>query len=130
VIRRANDLAARLSDEGREIDRFIIGRKGVAYYRFRNLDIVGAWTGFSEQPNFADARGATEAVVTALTATSANEVEIEGNTRPGIDELWVVYTRFVNSVSQTPVAVQVSPVKGDDDDDLGDDIGEDDDDEQ
>jgi F-type H+-transporting ATPase subunit gamma len=130
AIKRANDLAAELRGRGREIDRFIIGRKGVAYYRFRNFDIAGAWTGFSEQPNFSDARGATEAVVTALTATSDNEVEIEGNTRPGIDELWVVYTRFVNSVSQTPVAVQVSPVKGDDDDDLGDDIGEDDDDEQ
>src|SRR5579875_2529597 len=69
VLRRANQLASRLSDEGREIDRFIIGRKGLAYYRFRNLPIAGSWTGFSEQPNFSDARGATEAVVAALSAT-------------------------------------------------------------
>src|SRR5579875_581819 len=107
VLRRANQLADQLSGQGREIDRFIIGRKGLAYYRFRNLPIAGSWTGFSEQPNFSDARGATEAVVAALSATSENEIEVDGDRRPGIDELWVVYTRFVNSVSQNPTAVQV-----------------------
>ena len=113
AIRSANELAARLESEGKEVERFVIGRKGVAYYRFRHVDLAGAWTGFSEQPNFADARGATEAVVKALTATSEGEAE-EG--RAGIDELWVVYTRFVNSVTQTPTAVRVAPVKGSDDD--------------
>ena len=112
VIKRTNELAERLEAEGREVDRFVIGRKGVAYYRFRNIPISGSWTGFSEQPNFADARGATDAVVAALNATSENEVEGEGETRRGIDELWVVYTRFVNTVSQTPTAAQLSPVQG------------------
>ena len=117
AIRSANELAARLESEGKEVERFVIGRKGVAYYRFRHIPLAGSWTGFSEQPNFADARGATEAVVKALTATSEGEVE-EG--RAGIDELWVVYTRFVDSVSQTPTAVRVSPVKGSDGEDEGD----------
>jgi F-type H+-transporting ATPase subunit gamma len=108
AIRAANELADRLSGEGKEVDRYVIGRKGVAYYRFRHIQLAGSWTGFSEQPKFADARGATEAVVAALTATSEGRDEQD---RPGIDELWVVYTRFVNSVSQTPVALQASPVK-------------------
>src|SRR5690242_10199776 len=123
AIRSANELAARLESEGKEVERYVIGRKGVAYYRFRHIDLAGSWTGFSEQPNFADARGATEAVVKALTATSEGEVD-EG--RAGIDELWVVYTRFVNSVSQTPTAVQVAPVKGSDGD-AGEDEESDDD---
>src|SRR4051794_15659662 len=121
AIRSANDLAARLEKEGKEVERFVIGRKGVAYFRFRHVDLAGSWTGFSEQPNFADARGATEAVVKALTATSEGQVE-EG--RAGIDELWVVYTRFVNSVTQTPIAQRVSPVQGSDDD-SGDSEGKD-----
>jgi F-type H+-transporting ATPase subunit gamma len=112
AIKTANELADRLTGEGMEVDRYVIGRKGVAYYRFRHIELAGSWTGFSEQPNFADARGATEAVVTALTETSQGRVELD---RPGIDELWVVYTRFVNSVSQTPTAVRVSPVKAPDD---------------
>jgi F-type H+-transporting ATPase subunit gamma len=106
VLKQANELAQRLSGEGKQVVRYVIGRKGAAYYNFRNVKLAGSWTGFSEQPNFLDARAATEAVVAALEATS----EGEANGEAGIDELYVVYTRFVNSVSQTPTAAQVSPV--------------------
>jgi len=112
AIKRANLLAAKLRSEGREVAWFVIGRKGVAYYKFRHIDLSASWTGFSEQPNFLDARDSTETVVKALTATSAGE----SNGEPGIDELFVVYTKFVNSVSQTPTAALVSPVKGASDD--------------
>jgi F-type H+-transporting ATPase subunit gamma len=108
AIKTANELAERLSREGREVERYVIGRKGVAYYRFRRVELAGSWTGFSEQPKFADARGSTDTVVAALTATSEGTID---DGQPGIDELWVVYTRFVNSVTQTPTATQVSPVK-------------------
>src|SRR3954447_9757969 len=112
AIKAANEAAARLEGEGKEVERYVIGRKGAAYFNFRRITLAGSWTGFSEQPKFVDARGATETVVRALTATSEGEIE-EGH--PGIDELWVVYTRFVNSVTQTPTAVRVSPVQGSDD---------------
>jgi F-type H+-transporting ATPase subunit gamma len=129
VIKAANELASRLSDDGKEIDRYVIGRKGAAYFNFRNISLAGSWTGFSEQPNFADARGATDAVVAALEATSQGQVEQgEGNDgKPGVDELWVVYTKFVNSVTQTPTAVRVSPVKGATDDEDGGGEGDDND---
>ncbi|MDT4892045.1 MAG: F-type H+-transporting ATPase subunit gamma [Pseudonocardiales bacterium] len=107
AIKLANQLAASLERDGKDVVRYVIGRKGTGYYNFRRIELAGSWTGFSEQPNFADARGATETVVGALTATS--EGEYDG--RPGIDELHVVFTRFVNSVSQSPVAVLVSPVR-------------------
>jgi len=108
ALRLANELAARLEGEGKQVERYVIGRKGVGYYNFRRIPLAGSWTGFSEQPNFADARPATETVVSALVATSEGETT-DGH--PGIDELHVVYTRFVNTVSQTPTAVLVSPVK-------------------
>ncbi|HEY8827944.1 MAG TPA: F0F1 ATP synthase subunit gamma [Jatrophihabitantaceae bacterium] len=122
AIRRANALAAKLKSEGRDVAWYVIGRKGVAYYKFRHIALSGNWTGFSEQPNFLDARDSTETVVKALTATSAGE----SNGEPGIDELYVVYTQFVNSVSQTPTAALVSPVKGanDDADEAGDGEGQ------
>ncbi len=122
VLRAANELARRLEDEGKQIDRYVIGRKGVAYFRFRGIELAGAWTGFSEQPNFADARDATDAVVAAVTATAEGEIDHgEREGRPGIDELWVIYTRFVNSVTQTPTTSQVSPVKeADEHDESGD----------
>jgi F-type H+-transporting ATPase subunit gamma len=113
VLRLANELAARLEGEGKQVVRYVIGRKGVAYYNFRRIPLAGSWTGFSEQPNFADARPATETVVAGLVATSEGRSTSDGeaDSEPGIDELHVIYTRFVNSVSQTPTAVLVSPVK-------------------
>jgi F-type H+-transporting ATPase subunit gamma len=106
VLKQANELAQRLEGEGKQVVRYVIGRKGAAYYNFRHVELAGSWTGFSEQPNFIDARAATEAVVAALVATSEGEADGQA----GIDELYVVYTKFVNSVSQTPTAVLVSPV--------------------
>jgi F-type H+-transporting ATPase subunit gamma len=108
VIKKANELATRLERAGREVVRYVVGRKGVAYFKFRQVPLAGTWTGFSEQPNFADARAATESVVAALIATSDNEV----GGQAGIDELYVVYTRFTNSVTQTPTPILVSPVSG------------------
>ncbi|HEY3737709.1 MAG TPA: F0F1 ATP synthase subunit gamma [Jatrophihabitans sp.] len=108
AIKQANDLADQLKAEGKEVVRYVIGRKGVAFYRFRHITVAGSWTGFSEQPNFHDASAATETVVAALTATSAGTTE---DGEPGIDELYVVYTAFHNMVTQTPTSVVVSPVK-------------------
>ncbi|HEY3714468.1 MAG TPA: F0F1 ATP synthase subunit gamma [Jatrophihabitantaceae bacterium] len=107
VIRRANELADRLRAEGKEPVRYIIGRKGLAFYRFRSLDIAGSWTGFSEQPTFLDARDATETAVGALSATS--EGEFRG--ARGIDELYVVFTHFESLAAQAPTVAQVAPVK-------------------
>ena len=107
AIKRANELAASVRADGKEPVIYVIGRKGVAYYRFRQIRIADSWTGFSEQPTFLDARGATENVVSALLATS----EGESDGHPGIDELYVVYTRFVSMVTQTPTAALVAPVR-------------------
>jgi F-type H+-transporting ATPase subunit gamma len=107
AIKVANQLAARLERDGREVVRYVIGRKGTAYYRFRRIAVAGSWTGFSEQPAFADIRELTETLGFALAATS----EGEHNGEPGIDELYVVYTQFTNSVTQTAVSELMAPVK-------------------
>lgn len=106
AIKTANELANNLRSEGKDPVLYVIGRKGVGYYRFRRIPYADSWTGFSEQPNFVDARAATETVVAALLATSAGEAHGE----PGIDELHVVYTRFESMVTQTATSAQVSPV--------------------
>ena len=107
AIKRANELARQLEGDGREVVRYVIGRKGVGFYTFRHIPMAGSWTGFSEQPAFDNVRAATEAVGAALTATSAGDVD--GS--PGIDELYIVYTQFKNMVSQTPTAAQLAPVR-------------------
>jgi F-type H+-transporting ATPase subunit gamma len=110
VIKAANQLAERLRSEGKEPVRYVIGRKGVGYYRFRSIALAGSWTGFSEQPTFVDARDATDTVVSALSATSAGHTGSDENPVPGIDELYVVYTQFKSMISQTPTVAPVAPV--------------------
>jgi len=110
IIKRANELAARLQSEGKEPVRYVIGRKGVGFYRFRNITVTGSWTGFSEQPTFVDAREATETVVRALQATSEGNTGSDENPQPGIDELYVVYTRFESMITQVPTVAQVAPI--------------------
>ncbi|HEX8080107.1 MAG TPA: F0F1 ATP synthase subunit gamma [Jatrophihabitans sp.] len=107
AIKKANELAASVRAEGKEPVIYVIGRKGVAFYRFRQIQLADSWTGFSEQPTFLDARGATEAVVSALLATSQGQ----SNDQAGIDELFMVYTRFESMVNQTPTAALVAPVQ-------------------
>ncbi len=107
ALKRANTLAAELEGDGREVVRYVIGRKGVAFYNFRHIPMAGSWTGFSEQPSFADIRELTEQIGFALQATSEGEYRDE----PGVDELYIVYTQFTNSVTQTAVSQLLAPVK-------------------
>src|SRR4051795_3477577 len=50
VLKEAERLVERLKGEGKEVDLYISGRKGEAYYRFRQRPGGPAWAGFSDQP--------------------------------------------------------------------------------
>src|SRR2546429_477042 len=68
VLRRAEELFALLRGQGKEPVVYVIGRKGVNYYRFRNRDVAASWTGFSEQPTYEPAAEAAKALVSAFLA--------------------------------------------------------------
>ncbi len=59
---------------------YIVGRKGLAYYRFRDRVIAGEWSGFSESPSYAHAKEIADALITAF-----NTPTDEG----GVDEIHV-----------------------------------------
>jgi F-type H+-transporting ATPase subunit gamma len=112
AIRTAEQLISRLRDEGKHVFLYVIGRKGVTYYRFRNRPIEGSWTGFSEQPTFADAREVGIALIKAFVA-GADDVDDGGAGVDGIigvDELHIVHTAFRSLMTQTPAANQLAPM--------------------
>jgi len=112
VIRTAESLIARLNEEGKQVFLYVVGRKGVTYYRFRDRPIEGSWTGFSEQPTFADAREIGVALIKAFIA-GADDLEDGGAGVDGIlgvDELHVVHTSFRSLMTQVPVANQLAPM--------------------
>ncbi|MFG3599248.1 F0F1 ATP synthase subunit gamma [Micromonospora chersina] len=115
AIRTAESLISRLRADGKEPVLYVVGRKGVTYYRFRNREIAASWTGFSEQPGFSDAREVGETLIKAFTA-GADDVEGQAGADGilGIDELHIVYTEFKSLMTQTPVAKIIGPMQVED----------------
>ncbi|WP_346122743.1 F0F1 ATP synthase subunit gamma [Micromonospora coerulea] len=115
AIRTAESLIARLKADGKEPVLYVIGRKGVTFYRFRNRDIAASWTGFSEQPAFSDAREVGETLIKAFSA-GADDVDGQAGADGivGIDELHMVYTEFHSLMTQTPVAKIIGPMQVED----------------
>jgi F-type H+-transporting ATPase subunit gamma len=91
---------------------YVIGRKGVAYYRFRNRPIERSWTGFSEQPGFENAREVGMALIEAFVAGADDEEGHAGaDGLHGVDELHIVSTAFRSLMSQSPEARLLAPME-------------------
>ncbi|MFH5207758.1 F0F1 ATP synthase subunit gamma [Antrihabitans sp. NCIMB 15449] len=118
VLREAEELQQLLRSEGKEPVVYVLGRKGLTYYTFRDRDVKGAWTGFSQQPTYADAAKASRHLVELFMAGSGGEVEApdgEG-TVEGVDELHIVYTTFISMLSLKPTVRRMAPLEIDYDD--------------
>jgi F-type H+-transporting ATPase subunit gamma len=102
VIKEAERLVEKLRGEGKETDLYVSGRKGVAYYAFRRREIVQSWTGFSDTPNYSDAREMGEALIEAF-------IDEEGEHE--VDEVHVVYTRFKSMLVQEPHDIRLLPLE-------------------
>ena len=116
ALRTANGLESLLREEGKEPVRYVIGRKGSAYYRFRSREVAKEWTGFSEQPAFSDARDVGSTLVKAFLAgiddTDDGEGDRDGDRDGvvGVDEIHIVYTEFKSMLSQNPTAKRIAPL--------------------
>jgi F-type H+-transporting ATPase subunit gamma len=101
AIKAAEQLTARLVAEGKEVDTYIVGRRGVAHYNFRERKISEQWTGFTDEPTYADAKKVAGPLIEAIELDTA-----EG----GVDELHIVYTEFVSMMTQTPIDSRLLPL--------------------
>jgi F-type H+-transporting ATPase subunit gamma len=117
VLREAEQLQSLLREQGKEPVLYVIGRKGVNYYRFRRRPVQQAWTGFSEQPSYENAAEAARTLVASFMAGSDDTVGPDGERGAGedgvqgVDELHLVYTQFKNMVNQTPQARRMAPLE-------------------
>jgi F-type H+-transporting ATPase subunit gamma len=102
IMREAGELTARLTAEGKDVVYYLVGRKSVAYFAFRKRESERIWTGGSERPEFETAQEIGEAVVAKFLQPAS-----EG----GVDEIHIVYNRFVNVVTQVPEVVRLLPLE-------------------
>jgi F-type H+-transporting ATPase subunit gamma len=101
VLKEGERLAERLREEGKQITTFIAGRKGEAYFRFRERPVRKSWSGFSDQPQYVNAREIGDALISAFVDDSDQ----------GVHEVHLVYTRFRSMLVQEPHSVRMLPLE-------------------
>ena len=101
ALKAAEALYSLLRSEGKAPVVYAVGRKSVGYYRFRGREVVESWTGFSEQPSYADAKVVADTLIEAFVTPTDDG---------GVDEIHIVYTEFESALTQKPVAKRVLPL--------------------
>jgi F-type H+-transporting ATPase subunit gamma len=97
ILRRAFGLERRLRAQGIEARWLVAGKKGRSTLRFRRYELAGAWTGFSDRPEYLDAQAIAHRVAELYTE---NEV----------DRVVVVYNAFESPLVQRVVEQDLLPV--------------------
>ncbi|MEU9156270.1 F0F1 ATP synthase subunit gamma [Streptomyces sp. NPDC048417] len=102
AIKAAEQLTERLEAEGKEVDTYIVGRRGLAHYTFRERKVVESWSGFTDEPSYADAKKVAAPLIEAIETETADG---------GVDELHLVYTEFVSMMTQTALDARLLPLR-------------------
>ncbi|MQA08106.1 MAG: F0F1 ATP synthase subunit gamma [Pseudonocardiaceae bacterium] len=112
VLRATEELLSLLRGQDKDPQVYVIGRKGLAYYQFRQRPITGRWNGFSEQPHYEHAAEVGETLVQAFMAGADEDGAGTGAEGvPGVDEVHIVYTQFKSMLTQTPMAKRIAPLE-------------------
>lgn len=102
AIKEGEALTNLLHERGLEVRPYLVGRKAVGFYKFRERDIAGQWTGFTDQPTYDDAKAIADALLEAF-QTPVDE--------GGCDEIHIVYTHFENMAVQQVRTRRLLPVE-------------------
>jgi F-type H+-transporting ATPase subunit gamma len=97
VLRRGLALNRQLRGEGKQVRWVGVGRRGVGSLRFRRLDLSGEFTGFTDDPRYADAQAIAHRV-------------IELYTNEEVDRVVVIYNRFESALTQTVTEQELLPL--------------------
>ncbi len=102
VLKESERLVQRLREQDKEAVPYLYGRKAVGFYKFRRRDFEQSW------------EGGTDAPVYERAAEIADEL-VEAFLRPkeegGVDEVHIVYTKFVSMVTQEPRVLRLLPIQ-------------------
>jgi len=102
VLRESEELATLLRSQGKDIVYYLVGRKSVGYFAFRRREFLQSWVGGTDAPEFSTAKEIGDAVVAKFIQPTA-----EG----GVDEIHIVYNRFVSMLTQSPEVVRLLPLE-------------------
>jgi F-type H+-transporting ATPase subunit gamma len=102
VLRESEELGTLLRGQGKEVVYYVVGRRGVGYFSFRKRAVEQAWIGDTDNPTFATAREIGETLVARF---------VQPTDEGGVDEIHIVYNRFVSMLTQEPEVVRLLPLE-------------------
>ena len=112
ILRRAEELMALLREEGKQPILYVVGRKALSYFTFRNWTVTDSWIGFSEKPTYEQAQEIANAMVASFLAGADDEGDDAGEDGVlGVDELHIVFTEFRSMLSQVAEARRIAPME-------------------
>lgn len=102
VLREAEELSELLRSEGKEVSYYLVGNKARGYFNFRRRSSERIWAGDTENPTFETAQEISEAVIEAFLRPAE-----EG----GVQEIHLVFNRFISMVTQAPQVTRLLPLQ-------------------
>ncbi len=109
VLKESEQLVRRLTEEGKEVVPYLVGRRAIAFYKFRRREYAAEWSGFSDKPMYDAAKEIGARIVDDF---------VKDYEEGGHDEVHVVYTRFKNMVTQEPRVLRLVPLEIVDDEEV------------
>ena len=102
VLKEAEALTTKLTEEGKEVVYFLVGRKAVSFFNFRRRSSEKQWIGGTDLPQVDTAKEIADTVLEYFTREAS-----EG----GVDEIHVIFNKFVSMISQEPETVRLLPLE-------------------
>jgi len=102
VMKESEQLAEMLRQQGKEVVYYLVGRKSVAYFKFRRRASEREWIGGTDLPQF------ETAAEIAAEVTSRFLADYDAG---GVDEIMLVGNRFVSMIVQTPEVIRLLPLE-------------------
>lgn len=102
ALKEAEQLSTLLREQGKDVVYYLVGRKAVGYFNFRRRASRKQWIGGTDLPQFETAKEIADTLLADFN-TDAKE--------GGVDEIHLVYNRFVSMIAQVPEVVRLLPLE-------------------
>jgi F-type H+-transporting ATPase subunit gamma len=102
IVREGLEVANLLRSQGKDVAFYLVGRRAVGYFQFRRMATEAEWTGDTDTPQFSTAEQISSTLIDAYQ---------RGGSDGGVDEIHLVYNRFVSMMTQSPESVRLLPLE-------------------
>ena len=102
VLKEAEQLTALLREQGKDVIYYLVGRKAVSNFNFRRRSSERQWIGGTDLPKVDTAKEIADSVLEVFNKDFADG---------GVDEIHLIYNRFVSMITQEPEVVRLLPLQ-------------------